>query len=196
MTINELQILLDINYDNKRNILKNITVITKFGYFFIDSEDGCCYLFDENGNLDDIRKIKLIDVSYINIKKDIEKIVIPDSVKIIGDNTFEYCEKLTSVNIPNSVRYIRNCAFYDCISLISINIPNSVERIEDVAFVFCKKLTSITIPDSIKYIGYNVFYACENLKSLIFKGKTIDQVKFMEYYPFGIKDESIIKYIS
>ena len=196
MTINELQILLDINYDNKHNILKNITVITKFGYFFVDSEDGCCYLFDENGNLDDIRKIKLIDVSYINIKKDIEKIVIPDSVKIIGDNTFEYCEKLTSVNIPNSVRYIKKCAFYDCISLISINIPDSVKSIKAYAFTWCKKLTSITIPDSIEHIGYNVFIGCTNLKSLTFKNKTIDQVKFMKNYPFGLENESIIKCIN
>jgi hypothetical protein len=34
---------------------------------------------------------------------------------------------------------------------------------------------------------------CKSLKEIIFKGKTLEEVKQMENYPFGIKDKSIIK---
>jgi hypothetical protein len=34
---------------------------------------------------------------------------------------------------------------------------------------------------------------CDALKEVIFKGKTLDEVKRMENYPFGIEDTSIIK---
>ena len=58
----------------------------------------------------------------------------------------------------------------------------------------CKSLTSITIPNNVTSIGYNAFSGCESLKEVIFKGKTLYEVKKMNNYPFGIEDESIIKY--
>ena len=54
-------------------------------------------------------------------------------------------------------------------------------------------LISITIPESVANIGNLVFSYCKSLKEVTFKGKTLDEVKQMENYPFGIKDESIIK---
>ena len=38
-----------------------------------------------------------------------------------------------------------------------------------------------------------VFLGCISLKEIIFKGKTLEEVKQMKNYPFGIKNESIIK---
>jgi hypothetical protein len=43
------------------------------------------------------------------------------------------------------------------------------------------------------HIGKDAFYYCESLKEVVFKGKTLEEVKQMNNYPFGIKDESIIK---
>ena len=51
----------------------------------------------------------------------------------------------------------------------------------------------MTIPTSITSIGESAFYSCFNLKSLVFKGKTLEEVKAMDNYPFGVEDESIIK---
>ena len=171
MTIIELQILFDLNYDNKVKILNDVASKIDLGYFFIDSENGHCYLFDEQGNINNINKIKEIKCSYI--KNDIEKIIV-----------------------PNSIKYIEYSAFLNCINLTSITIPDSVKNIKSRSFYNCINLTSITIPNSVEHIGNLAFYNCKNLKSLIFKGKTIDQVKSMLFYPFGIKDESIIKCIN
>jgi hypothetical protein len=54
-------------------------------------------------------------------------------------------------------------------------------------------LESIVIPNSVKFIDYKAFWFCEALKRVIFKGKTLEEVKQMKNYPFGIEDESIIK---
>ena len=169
MTIAELQIFLDLNYENERNVLEKYTSLTKNGYFFVDSEDGHCYLFDENGKMDDVKKITTLYEKYV--KKDIKNIAIPESVKSIGIWAFWNCTSLKSIEILESVEYIGNLAFWNCASLTSIKIPNSVKSIGDKAFKYCA-----------------------SLKEVIFKGKTMDQAKVMDYYPWEIEDESIIKY--
>ena len=125
MTINELRIQLDFYPENRIDILENTARKCSNGYLFVDSLDGHCYLFDKNGNEDDVKKLKKIDDS-IFYNSNIESIVIPDFVEIIGDDAFENCG---------------------------------------------------------------------SLKSLTFKGKTMKQIKEMKNYPFGIKDESIIRCI-
>jgi hypothetical protein len=47
-------------------------------------------------------------------------LIIPNSVKSIGKETFAYCNGLTSVTIGNSVTSIGNAAFYFCSKLKSI----------------------------------------------------------------------------
>ena len=172
MTINELRIQLDLYPENKINILKDIAQECDEGYLFVDSSNGHCYLFNENGNEDDVKKVK-------NIK----------------EWAFYKCKSLTSIIIPNSVRSIKDWAFYKCINLKSIIIPDSVKSIDAVGFSYCESLESVVIPDSVKSIGYLTFAYCESLKSLTFKGKTMKQIKAMKNYPFGIKDESIIRCI-
>ena len=195
MTYPELQIQLGLNPDNRVNVFGNVDTCrwTEYGYLFVDQEDGQCYLFDEDGNLDDIRKIKSIEYSTFADCKSLTRIQIPDSVKSIGDRAFAYCESLTNIEIPDLVKSIGRVAFVDCTSLKSISIPNSVKRIGLRAFEDCTSLTSISIPDSVKNVGYNAFAYCTSLKSIIFKRKTIDQVKAMNEYPWGIRDKSVIK---
>ena len=68
------------------------------------------------------------------------KVVIPDSVKEIGEDAFRGCESLKEITIPDSVTEIGECAFF-C----------------------CKSLEEITIPDSVKKIGKGTFSGCEDL---------------------------------
>ena len=191
MTITDLQIQLDLHFDDKAKVLRDVACDIHKGFFFVDSEDGQCYLFDESGNLDDIAKVKTLKEKYI--KKDIKKIIIPNSVTNIEGYTFYNCSDLTNVTIPDSVTHIGDWAFNGCINFISMTIPNNIMRIGHGAFWGCSGLISMTIPNNIMSIGSGAFYTCNNLKSLIFKGKTIRQVKAMKNYPFGIGDESIIR---
>ena len=172
MTITELHIQLDLQPENRIDILEDVAYKYNTRYLFVDSSDGHCYLFDENGNEDDVKKIKSI-----------------------RENSFAWYKSLKLIVIPDSVENIKDSAFWVCKSLKSIEIPDSIKWIGDSAFAWCESLKSIVIPDSVESIGDHTFYCCKSLKSLTFKGKTIDQVKAMKSYPFGIKDESIIRCI-
>ena len=114
---------------------------------------------------------------------------IGNGVTSIGEHAFEDCS-LTSVTIPDSVTSIGECVFRDCSGLMSVTIPDGVTSIGYRAFYNCRALTSMTIPASVTSIGYEAFY---NLNSLTFKGKTFEEVESIDNYPFGIRDESIIK---
>ena len=191
MIYEELKIQLDLN--EPIDVLRSIGKQTEDKYWFVVCDEGDCHLFNKNGNEIDISKIKIL-YEYL-IPKDIKKIIVPDSIESIEYETFYGCINLTSANIPDSVKNIGDDAFYACESLASINIPDSVEYIGDTVFKWCIDLKSITIPTSVKNIGNLTFADCKNLKSLTFKDKTIDQVKSMEYYPWGIENKSIIKCI-
>ena len=185
-------------------------------YYFLLSKDGVFNWFDLNGNhVENPCVLKTIKEKYIpkTITKciipngvisigygafwgceSLKEIIIPDSVTSIGYGAFSTCKSLTSITLPNSVTSIGNDAFRYCKSLTSITIPNSVTSIGYGAFSTCKSLTSITLPNSVTSIGRDAFFCCKSLKEVIFKGKTLKQVKLMENYPFGIEDKNIFKF--
>lgn len=99
------------------------------------------------------------------------EVVLPKSLKEIGDYAFYKCYNLVSVNIPNSVTSIGYEAFSWCSSLTSITIPNSVTSIGNRAFYDCKSLTSITIPNSVTSIGGYAFCSCSKLTSVTIENK-------------------------
>ena len=71
-------------------------------------------------------------------------VILPDSVKLIGNEAFEGCEKLREANIPATVSEIREKAF-QCCDLRSIHIPKSVVKICSEAFWGCNYLREIDV---------------------------------------------------
>lgn len=96
----------------------------------------------------------------------LNSITIPNSVEMIEDYAFEDCRRLTSITLPNSVTAIYGGTFRGCSNLSSITIPNSVTTIGNNAFSGCFRLTSITIPNSVTSIGDRAFYFCTHLTSI------------------------------
>ncbi|MDE5616774.1 MAG: leucine-rich repeat domain-containing protein, partial [Clostridia bacterium] len=93
-----------------------------------------------------------------------EEADIADSVEIIGEWAFQYCEKLKSIKLPNSLKVIESHLFLNCESLERIVIPDSVTEIKDNAFYDCKNLKEIVLPKSLKVIGKDAFYNCVSLE--------------------------------
>lgn len=102
-----------------------------------------------------------------------KNIVIPDSVKEIGEGAFAITS-LKSVKIPEGVTTIEDGLFSSCFALTSVTIPDSVVTIGDEAFYQCVLLENIVIPDGVTAIGKSTFKACSGLKSIkVADGNTI-----------------------
>ena len=72
-------------------------------------------------------------------------VIIPNTVKTIGDNAFAECTGLKSVTIPNSVKIIGYESFRECSSLTSVNLPKSIAVIDIMAFAYCSALEDVYI---------------------------------------------------
>ena len=192
MSIYEIKILLAVYVGNEELVLKNAggKKLADSSDYFVVTDDGNCHLFDANGKEKDVSIVTELVEDIVS--KDIKKIVIPESVTSIEAYAFYCCNSLTSVTIPNSVMSIGKRAFSQCNNLTSVVIPDSVTSIKNDAFYQCRQLMNVTIGKCVTIIGSLAFFGCDNLKSLIFKGKSIEEVKAMKNYPFGIEDETII----
>lgn len=115
--------------------------------------------------------IKKIGKEAFNWCDNLKRITIPGSVTRIEDETFYFCGKLSEVNIPNSVTYIGKQAFGECKFLSEVYIPNSVTYIGSQAFAFCS-LVKIVVPDGGLEYYYNIFSGNRRLKSV--RGNTVE----------------------
>lgn len=96
-----------------------------------------------------IEKIAAEAFSYTSLTK----LVIPDSVKEIGEGAIDYSEDLKSLTFGKGIKKIpARCCFYDLV-LEEVVIPEGVESVEYAAFYCCRSLKSITLPSTVKNIG-------------------------------------------
>jgi hypothetical protein len=83
--------------------------------------------------------------NYDDPGADLTSVVIPASVKLIGNEAFGYCEKLTSVTIQGSGVILEMGVFRACTELAELNIPDGDKALVPAeygsdAFSGCKKL--------------------------------------------------------
>lgn len=81
-----------------------------------------------------------------------KKIILPDTITKIGDNSFAKTKTLKEITIPSKVTAIGGEAFYHT-GLTEITIPASVEFIGRAAFWKCKKLEKVIWQEGIEVIG-------------------------------------------
>ncbi|MDR2967568.1 MAG: leucine-rich repeat protein [Methanobacteriaceae archaeon] len=95
----------------------------------------------------------------------LEKIILPESLENIPNNTFSGCVSLKSIDLPKNLKFLGEMAFHNCKSLTSIEIPPKVEYLETLAFMDCDNLKTISYYDQTKIKG-EYFVGCHNLISL------------------------------
>lgn len=93
------------------------------------------------------------------------KIVLPESVTIIGDNAFDGCTNLSVLDIKGTITAIGDYAFRST-KLDNFTFPNGISKISDYAFQYCYTLTKIVIPDSVVSIGESAFNHCYSLTTI------------------------------
>ena len=114
-----------------------------------------------------------------NIK--LVKVIIPESVIVIGDDIFTDCKNLKTVSLPKYIEEIKPYTFSGCKRLYSVTIPDSVCYVGEKAFEGCTSLTSLELPDSVKEIKDTAFLKCENL-TVTYKGEYYSYQNFDELY--------------
>lgn len=122
---------------------------------------------------------KLPDYCFKGCAK-IEKLTLPNGLKVIGQYAFSGCTTLKNFSIPNGVTDIGMFAFQSCDAFTSFTIPSSVTTIAPATFKSCEKLESVTIPNSVTSIGEGAFFDCKALTSITIPNKvtTIDSYTF------------------
>jgi hypothetical protein len=101
----------------------------------------------------------LNSVSYDSIGK----VIIPESVKKIGEQAFYQCWDMTEAVIPEGVTYIGEGAFYESGLKGKLTLPESLRHIDKWAFRFTE-ITEIHLGSNIEYIGDAAFGDCPELE--------------------------------
>ncbi|MCL2143026.1 MAG: InlB B-repeat-containing protein, partial [Methanomassiliicoccaceae archaeon] len=91
------------------------------------------------------------------IKKKLNKVVLPDSVTVIGKEAFVHCANLEGINL-DKITSVGMLAFIHCTSLTSVELPMA-EIIEAGAFTNCNNMTYAFVGGSLTHLGEFAFYS-------------------------------------
>ena len=146
-----------------------------FGLEFVDIGGGELKLVGMGSCTDEIvvipeyqGSLKVVSIerkAFLNNRK-ITAVIIPDSVKIIGEEAFKGCTKLTSVIIGDGVETISKSAFSGCENIATVEMGSGVKTIGQSAFSSCESLAAITIPKSVTKIDMSAFSRCKALTTV------------------------------
>lgn len=96
----------------------------------------------------------------------LEEVVIPDSVKYIGEYAFANCSRLQRVVLPDGLKEIRENTFCWCKSLREVVFPAELKVVGMEAFEGCETLQNVTLPEGVNSIEQGAFAGCRNLESI------------------------------
>lgn len=105
------------------------------------------------------------DYAFVSCRS-LKTVSIPEGVTALGKEAFGYCEKLETVQLPPGLTQIPEGAFRMCASLTGITIPEGVTAIGSWAFSWCFRLRELRLPDGLQTIGEQAFYDCRELKTI------------------------------
>lgn len=149
----------------------------------------------------------------------LQTVVLPEQVKAIGHNAFNYCPLLSEINLEN-VTHIGYCAFTDCSALkevdmsevttiykgafwraglIALSLPKATSISEGIAdgnsgaagsFSSCQSLASVEAP-LLTNTGYFSFAGCTALKTVNMPELT--EIKQEAFYNTGLESINLGK---
>ena len=116
----------------------------------------------------------------------LKEIVIPEGVEgsdYYDASWFKGCENLTKVVLPSTLKILPTHGFENCSSLRTVNIPEGVKQIPISCFSNCSSLQSIELPSTLIYIRSDGFSGCSSLKSITLpEGFTFEDIDHHDAY--------------
>jgi hypothetical protein len=95
--------------------------------------------------------------------RNIKRVVLPPTIKGLGDYMFKGCTELISVQFPDDITFVGDEVFSGCEKLTSVNIPSTVTEIGVGFFSDCQSLVNVGDLSQLKKIGAKAFMNCSNL---------------------------------
>lgn len=130
---------------------KNLTWTLDSNGTLIISGSGAMADYTSSGN-----------VPWYNYSYRIKKVVIEDGVSSVGNHAFQDSD-LTTLVLPQSLKSIGDHTFDRCYYLNTLVLPQSLKSIGDYAFTYCDNLYSIALPEGLVSIGDSAFECCHSL---------------------------------
>lgn len=155
------------------------------------SPDNAVY-FDDNGVLYKQTDDALELVCYPE-NKEATSYTVLNGVKEIKRDQFRFRKNLQTIILPETLKSIGYSAFESCKQLKSINIPDGVTEIGGGAFSRCTSLQTVSLPKSLKYLGtteaefdgpdiIDVFVKCTSLTDVYYAGSEAEWDKIIKGY--------------
>lgn len=110
--------------------------------------------------------LKLIGKNSFTWCENLKEIIIPDSVQMIDDGAFSNCNGMESVKFPSSLIFIGANAFRACSALKEIDLPAGLQTLSRRAFDFCVSVEKVVVPQGVNRIAEGVFSHCESLRKV------------------------------
>ena len=116
------------------------------------------YAFDDCGGITAVEIPKATSIGNYAFKNcyKLSSVVLSDNLTYIPYCCFQGCSSLESIVLPASLKDVGDYAFYYC-NLREVTLPEGVESVNYEAF-YGNPLESVTLPSTIKYIGEDAFY--------------------------------------
>ena len=151
---------------------------------------------------------KIPDLAFFQCKNLTGDLVIPNSVKEIGNSAFDYCtgfngtltlsNKLETIGryafnncsgftgsliLPNSLTTIGKTAFFGCKGFQDLTLSKALSVIPEEAFRNCSSLTGdLVIPNSVKEIGNSAFYNCTGFNGTLTLSNKLETIGSYAFY--------------
>ena len=97
----------------------------------------------------------------------VEKVVLPQSLKLIRSSAFKNCTQLKEIVLPSGLEMLYQMAFMDCKKLESIEIPPMIDEIPKQCFQGCSSLKKVVLPQCLNTIHVDAFNGCRVLEEII-----------------------------
>ena len=117
--------------------------------------------FSDNGD-GTLTAVRCIDRQADDLDIQFEAGACP--VVAIAPRAFEGCAALRRVILPESLRQIGEMAFSGCAHLRTLVIPGGVQRVGTLAFAKCSQMERVRIEPGVAQLGPSCFSKCAALK--------------------------------
>lgn len=125
-------------------------------------------------------KVVALSASFFSAMEQVEKVILPPSVKTIGESAFDGCTALTTIEAPGLVS-VGKYAFRSCTALQEITLPDTLSQLGDNAFQGCTALKKVVLPQGVRTLPNSLFLGCSALTDV----QVSNKLQVIEDYAFA-----------